>query len=75
MRYIGSDPTPSDVRADWLPLFDLANATFSSRYITGFITPFTGETPQQVEQRLQSVPEQHRFTAVLVESYRLADRP
>ena len=51
------------------------NGAFSGIYITGFITPFTGETPEQVKARLRSVPEKDRFTAVMVESYRLASNP
>ena len=75
MEYIRSQPTPAEVNADELSSFESVNAWLYERYITGFITPFTGESSQQVEQRLQSVPAQDRFTAVIVESYRLADRP
>ena len=72
MQYIRSEPTPADVNANPL-LFDSLDATLSDIYITGFITPFTGETSEQVEARLQSIPEEDRFTAVMVESYRLAE--
>ena len=75
MQYIRSQPTPNDVNSDTLPSFEFVNTWLYERYITGFITPFTGETSQQVEQRLQSVPAQDRFIAVMVESYRLADSP
>ena len=75
MQYIRSQPTPDDVNAGTLPSFEFVNTWLYERYITGFITPFTGETSQQVEQRLQSVLAQDRFIAVIVESYRLADSP
>ena len=73
MQYIRSQPTPADVDQNLLAAFFASlDTALSDRYITGFITPFTGETPDQVEARLQSVPEEDRFTAVMVESYRLA---
>ena len=75
MQYIRSEPTPSDVNANGLLLFDTLDGVLSDIYITGFITPFTGETSEQVKARLQSIPEKNRFTAVMVESYRLADSP
>ena len=73
MQYIRAQPAPSDVDQNLLAaFFALLDTKLSEIYITGFIAPFTGETPQQVEARLQSVPEEDRFTAVMVESYRLA---
>ena len=75
IQYIRSTPTPSDVKADNLPILTILDTNLSNIYITGFITPFTGETPEQVKARLESVPEQDRFTAVMVESYRLASDP
>ena len=73
MQYIRDEPTPSDVDQNLLAAFFASlDTALSDIYITGFITPFTGETPEQVEARLQSVPEEDRFTAVMVESYRLA---
>ena len=75
IQYIRSTPTPSDVKANNLPILTILDTNLSNIYITGFITPFTGETPEQVKARLESVPEQDRFTAVMVESYRLASDP
>ena len=75
MQYIRSTPTPSDVNADNIPLLATLDTTLSDIYTTGFIAPLTGETPEQVQLRLQSVSPEHRFTAVMVESYRLADSP
>ncbi len=75
MQYIRSDPTPSDVKANNVAQLALFDGVFTDIYITGFITPFTGETPEQVKARLQSVPEEDRFTAVMVESYRLSSNP
>ena len=73
MQYIRSQPTPTDIDQNLLAAFFAPLDTrLSEIYITGFITPFTGETAEQVEARLQSVPEEDRFTAVMVESYRLA---
>ncbi len=73
MQYIRSEPTPSDVNPALILLFDTLDNALSGIYITGFITPFTGETPEQVKARLQSIPAEDRFIAVMVESYRLAD--
>ena len=75
MQYIRSEPTPADVKADNIPLLATLDTNLSDIYITGFITPYTGETPEQVKARLQSVPEEDRFIAVMVESYRLASNP
>ena len=75
MQHIRSQPTPADVRATNVPALAGFDSFFSDIYITGFITPFTGETPEQVKARLQSVPDEDRFTAVMVESYRLASNP
>ena len=75
MQYIRSQPTPADVKAANLPLLATLDTAFSDLYITGFITPYTGETPEQVKARLQSIPEEDRFTAVMVESYRLTSNP
>ena len=75
MQYIRSQPTPADVKADSIPLLSTLDTALSKTYITGFITPYTGETPEQVNARLQPVPEEDRFIAVMVESYRLADDP
>ncbi len=75
MQYIRSQPTPSDVKASNIPLLSTLDTSLSDIYITGFITPYTGETPAQVQARLQSVPAEDRFTAVMVESYRLASNP
>ena len=73
MQYIRSQPTPSDVETANLPALASLDTTFSNIYITGFITPYTGETLQQVQTRLQSIPQEDRFTAVMVESYRHAE--
>ena len=75
MQYIRAQPTPDDVHATNVPQLAFFDTTFSDIYITGFITPFTGETPEQAKARLQSVPETDRFTAVMVESYRLSSNP
>ncbi len=75
MQYIRSQPTPADVNQDQLGTLALLDTKLSNAYITGFITPFTDETPEQVNARLQSVPAEDRFTAVMVESYRLAEDP
>ena len=75
MQYIRSTPTPTDVKANNVPLLSTLDTSLSDIYITGFITPYTGETPDQVKARLQSVPEEDRFTAVMVESYRLSPNP
>ena len=63
MRYIRSEPTPSDVKADNIPLLSNLDTALSDLYITGFITPYTGETPIQVKARLLDVPEEDRFIA------------
>ena len=75
MQYIRSTPTPSDVKANNIPLLATLNTALSDIYITGFITPYTGETADQVKARLQSISEEDRFTAVMVESYRLSPDP
>ena len=75
MQYIRSQPTPADVKVINIPLLAALDTSLSDIYITGFITPYTGETPEQVKARLQSVPQQDRFTAVMVESYRLTSNP
>ena len=75
MQYIRSQPTPSDVKAANIPFLATLDNSLSDIYITGFITPYTGETANQVKARLQSVPADDRFTAVMVESYRLTSNP
>ena len=75
MQYIRSTPTPADVKSANIPVLAALDTALSDIYITGFITPYTGETPEQVKARLQSVSEEDRFTAVMVESYRLASNP
>ena len=75
MQYIRSEPTPAGVKAANIPVLSTLDTNLSDIYIPGFITPYTGETPDQVRQRLQSVPEEDRFIAVMVESYRLASNP
>ncbi|MCY4652159.1 MAG: hypothetical protein OXC95_03235, partial [Dehalococcoidia bacterium] len=75
MQYIRSQPTPADVKANNILVLATLDTALSDIYITGFITPYTGETPEQVKARLQSVPEEDRFTAVMVESYRLTSNP
>ena len=75
MQYIRSQPTPSDVKADNIPFLATLDTALSDIYITGFITPYTGETPEQVKARLLFIPEADRFTAVMVESYRLTSNP
>ena len=72
MQYVRSQPTPADVDETTLASLAILDTWLSENYITGFITPFTDETVEQVEARLQSVPQEDRFTAVTVESYRLA---
>ena len=74
-QYIRSEPTPSDVHAVNVSALATLDAALSDIYITEFITPYTGETPAQVTVRLQSVAEENRFIAVMVESYRLASNP
>ena len=63
------------MKANNIPFLSTLDTNLSDIYITGFITPYTSETPEQVKARLQSVPEEDRFTAVMVESYRLASNP
>ncbi len=75
IRYIRSEPTPADVKADNIPLLSNLDTALSDLYITGFITPYTGETPIQVKARLLDVPEEDRFIALMVESYRLSPDP
>ena len=75
MQYIRSQPTPADVKAANIPFLTTLDNSLSDIYITGFITPYTGETADQVKARLQSVPADDRFTAVMVESYRLTSNP
>ena len=75
MQYIRSTPAPDDVESGQVPVLAALDTTLSDIYITGFITPYTGESAQQVQARLQSLPADDRFTAVLVESYRLAADP
>ena len=75
MQYIRSEPTPADVKADNVLLLSNLDTVLSDLYITGFITPYTGETPIQVKARLLDVPEEDRFIALMVESYRLAPDP
>ena len=45
MKYIRSQPTPSDVHANNVAQLAIFDSVFTDIYITGFITPFTGETP------------------------------
>ena len=75
IQYIRSTPTAADVRATNIALLATLDASLSDIYIAGFITPYTGETRQQVKARLQSVDVEDRFTAVMVESYRLSPNP
>ena len=75
MQHIRSTPTPADVDPNKVSELAVFDSWFSDIYITGFITPFTDETPEQVKARLQSVREEYRFIAVMVESYRLSSNP
>ena len=75
MQYIRSEPTPAGVHSDKVAELAVFDGFFTDIYIDGFITPFTGETTDQVKARLQSVPEEDRFIAVMVESYRLVSNP
>ena len=75
MQYIRSQPTPSDVHAANLGTLDFLDDTLTNIYIGGFIVPFTGESSEEVRLRLDAVPEDDRYTAALVESYRLASSP
>ena len=75
MQYLRSDPTPADVNDNPDALLTALDTALSRIYITGFIAPFTGETDAQVNARLQSIPAEDKFIAVMVESYRLAEDP
>ena len=75
MQYIRSEPTPADVHPNSVSELAVVNSWLSDIYINGFITPFTRETSEQMKARLQSVPEEDRFIAVMVESYRHASSP
>ena len=75
MQYIRSQPTPADVKAANISLLSTLDTSLADIYITGFITPYTGENPEQVKARLEDIPVEGRFTAVMVESYRLASDP
>ena len=75
MQYIRSEPTPPDVNSGRLPALVQFDSLFVDIYIDGFIAPFTGETDEEVKARLVSVSEEDRYTAVMVESYRLASDP
>ena len=72
MQYIRSQPTPSDVNMDTLPELAVLDGIFIDLYAEGFIAPFTGETAEEARARLESVPEQDRFAAAMVETYRLS---
>ena len=75
LQYIRSQPTPTEVKADNIPVLENLDTALTDIYVTGFVTPYTGETAEQVKARLQSVPDEDRFTAVMVESYRLSPNP
>ena len=75
MQYIRSQPTPSDVNAARIPVLAQFDGLFADIYIDGFIAPFTGETSAEATARLASVPAEDRYTAAMVESYRLASDP
>ena len=75
MQYIRSTPTPADVRAKDVSALANLESALTDIYITEYITPFTGETPDQVKERLRTRPEEDRFIAAMVESYRLASSP
>ena len=75
IRYIRSEPTRADVKADNIPFLATLDTALSDLYITNFVTPYTGETVVQVKGRLRTVPEEDRFTAVMVESYHLSSDP
>ena len=72
MQYIRSQPTPSDVNADRLPELAVLDEIFIDLYAEGFIVPFTGVTAGEVRQRLESVSEEDRYAAAMVETYRLS---
>ena len=75
MQYIRAQPTPPDVHVSSLGTLDFLDDALTDIYIDGFIAPYTGETAEEVRQRIESVPEENRYTAALVESYRLASSP
>ena len=75
MQYIRSQPTPPDVNATRIPVLAQFDGLFTDIYIEGFIVPFTGETFEEANTRIGSVPEDDRYTAAIVESYRLASDP
>ena len=72
MQYIRSQPTPDDVDAELLPALAQLDAVFVDIYAEGFIAPFTGETVTEAKARIQTLPAEDRYTAAMVESYRLA---
>ena len=72
MQYIRSQPTPTDVHAELLPALAQLDAVFVDIYAEGFIVPFTGETVTEAKARIQTLPAEDRYTAAMVESYRLA---
>ena len=75
MQYIRTQPTPSDVHSNALGTLDVLDEALTDIYIEGFIAPFTGETAEEIRQRLESVSEEDRYAAAMVESYRLASSP
>ena len=75
MQYIRSTPTPSDVQANKVPELGLFDSLFSDIYIDGFIIPFTGESAAEAKARINALPEEDRYSAAMVESYRLASSP
>ncbi len=74
-QYIRSQPTPADVKANDVPALANLDTVLTDIYITEYITPFTEETPDQVKARLRTLPEEDRFIAAMVESYRLTSGP
>ncbi len=72
MQYIRSQPTPADVDVERLPVLAQLDDLFVDIYAEGFIAPFTGETSAGAKARIESVPTEDRYTAAMVESYRLA---
>ena len=75
MQYIRSQPTPSDVLSNKIAELGPLDGFFTDIYIDGFITPFTGESAEEAEARIDSLPEDDRYIAAMVESYRLASNP
>ena len=75
MQYIRTQPTPSDVHSNTLGTLDILDEALTDICVEGFIAPFTGETAEEVRQRLESVPGEDRYAAAMVESYRLASSP